>query len=383
MRAQGRLSVVACLTAATALTAAALALPPQPNEPHPITHEVRLAAAPALGAIPLAFIRNQFQYCSLICPHAVVGAITVPIGGVQAPVTFLNSLASTGSLFKAFGAAAASVTGPANAATTPLINNDVFLVVPKAFHALDVAVVEAFNVGGAVLTPGQFVDAIQNGRTNILGALDQPVGPPTTPTGATNILQVVSVEVINVTTAVAFQAGELLLAGVVQTADATAQELARSGDPGAALAAGADQATQTLATAGGIVRDAVDTALTNVRDSLADPFPSTARVAATEADPPAALDAGPATNRTSRHATPKITADEQPDAVVSIATKNAADESTDAKKPADGANPDHSGASSSVSSGSSTVSGRSAGCCSNDNATPSAKKNRMNSGPPR
>jgi hypothetical protein len=381
MRAHTRSSVVACLCVAGTLAATGLVSPPQPQPPPTVAHRVQLAAAPALGAIPLAFIRNQFQYCSLICPHAVDGAITVSIGGVQAPVTFLNSLASTGSLFKAFGAAAASVTGPANAATTPLINNDVFLVVPKAFHALDVAVVEAFNVGGAVLTPGQFVDAIQNGRTRILGALDQPVGPPTTLTGATNILQVVSVEVINVTTAVAFQAGELLLAGVVQTADATAQELARSGDPGAALAAGADRATQTLATAGGIVADAVDTALINIRDSLADPFPSTATVAATEADPPADLDAGPATNRTSRPATPKITADEQPDTVLSIATKNGADESPNAKKPADSANPDHSGASSSVSSGSSTVAGRSAG--SNDNATPSAKKNRMNSGPPR
>ena len=176
------------------------------------------------------------------------------------------------------------MTGPANAATTPLINNDVFLVVPKAFHALDVAVVEAFNVGAAVLRPGEFVDAVQSGRINILGALDNPVGPPTTPTGATNILQVVSVEVINVTTAVAFQAGELLLAGIVQTADAAAQELAQSGDPVAALAAGAGQASETVATAGGIVRDAVDTAVTNVRDSLADPFPSTAKTSQPPAD---------------------------------------------------------------------------------------------------
>ena len=71
-------------------------------------------------------------------------------------------------------------------------------------------------------------------------------------------------------------------------------------NPGSALAA-RHQATQTLATAGGIVRDAVHTALTNVRDSLADPFPSTARVAATKADPPAALAAG--RRRTVRHAT--------------------------------------------------------------------------------
>jgi hypothetical protein len=228
---------------------------------------VQLTAAPALGAIPLAFIRNQFQYCSLICPFALQGAITVPIAATQAPVTFLGSLASTGSPFKAIGAAAASVTGPANAAVTPLINNDVFLVVPKAFHALDVAVVEAFNVGAAVLTPGEFLQAVQTGRTNILNALNQPVGPPTTPTGATNILQVVSVEAINVTTAVAFQAGELLLAGIVQVADA-------------AVTAGATRAGQVIGEASAPVVSAVNTAVTNIRNSLQDPFPSVAKTAA-------------------------------------------------------------------------------------------------------
>ena len=131
------------------------------------------------------------------------------------------------------------MTGPADAAVTPLINNDVFLVVPKAFHALDVAIVEAFNVSGSVLNPGEFIQAVQNGRTNILGALNQPVGSPTTPTGATNIAQVLAVSAVDVTTAVAFQAGELLLAGAVQITDAAAQELAQSGDPAAALAAGA------------------------------------------------------------------------------------------------------------------------------------------------
>ena len=48
-------------------------------------------------------------------------------------------------------------------------------------------------MGGAVFMPGEFVQAVQNGRSNILGALNQPVGPPTTPTGAKNVLQVVSV----------------------------------------------------------------------------------------------------------------------------------------------------------------------------------------------
>jgi len=99
--------------------------------------------------------------------------------------------------------AGARRTAITNAAATPLLNNDIFLVVPKAFHALDVAIVEAFNVGAAVSTPGEFLQTVQNGRINILGALDQPVGPPTTPTGARNILQVASVETVNVVTAVA------------------------------------------------------------------------------------------------------------------------------------------------------------------------------------
>ena len=172
MRAYVRSSVIAGLAmiGIGALAIAPVAPPPQPHAPPTVSREVRLAAAPALGAIPLAFIRNQFQYCSLICPFAVQGAITVPIAAVQTPATFLGSLASTGSPLKAIGVAAASVTGPANAAVTPLINNDVFLVVPKAFHALDVAIVEAINVAAAVTTPGEFLQAVQNARTNILNA---------------------------------------------------------------------------------------------------------------------------------------------------------------------------------------------------------------------
>ena len=284
MRARIRSSVIAgtAMIGIGAVAIAPMTPPPEPHAPPTVSREVQLTAAPALGAIPLAFIRNQFQYCSLICPFAVQGAITVPIAAAQVPATFLGSLASTGSPLKAIGAAAASVAGPANAAVTPLINNDVFLVVPKAFHALDVAIVEAFNVGAAVFTPDEFIQAVQNGRANILNALNQPVGPPTTPTGATNILQVVAVEAVNVTTAVAFQAGELLLAGVVQIADATAQELAQSGDPAAALAAGAAQTRQVVATASAPVVSAVNTAVTHIRNSLADPFPAAAKTTAVQ-----------------------------------------------------------------------------------------------------
>jgi hypothetical protein len=350
-----------------ALTIAPTAPPPQPHAPPTVSREVQLTAAPALGAIPLAFIRNQFQYCSLICPFAVQGAVTVPIAAAQAPATFLSSLASTGSPLKAIGAAAASVTGPANAAVTPLINNDVFLVVPKAFHALDVAIVEAFNVGASVQRPGGFIQAVRTGRTNILNALNQPVGPPTTPTGATNILQVVAVEAVNVTTAVVFQAGELLLAGAVQIADASAQELAQSGDPVAALAAGAAQARQVVATASAPVVSAVNTAVTNIRNSLHDPFPA-------------------ATKTTAPSVTNTLAPEKKP--CVDVEKHDSPPPSTNvgllhASGPKLRAKPIIAAASAQSSSAdSSTREGRSAGS-SNDSATPSAKKNTMKSGPPR
>jgi hypothetical protein len=280
---------IAGISALAVAPVAGAAEPPPTQADAPAAESV----APALGAIPLAFIRNQFQYCSLICPFAVEAAITVPAATAQAPVTFLGALVTTGSPLEAIGGALASITGPANAAATPLLNNDIFLVVPKAFHALDVAIVEAFNVGAAVFTPGEFLQTVQNGRINILGALDQPVGPPTTPTGARNILQVASVETVNVVTAVAFQAGELLLLGVVQAADAAAQELARSGNPVAALAAGGTQAGKVIDDAAGIVTSAVDTAVTNIRASLADPFPS----ARTPAQLPPTPSAEPAAQR--------------------------------------------------------------------------------------
>lgn len=142
---------IASVIAAVAV-AAATVTPSLDSEPPVRVHDVRLAAAtaPPLGAIPLAFIRNQFQYCSLICPYVIQGAVTVPVGAALSPVRFVGALTTTGSLAKALGTAAASVTGPANAALTPIIENDVYRVVPKAFNALEVTVVEVINVASAV-----------------------------------------------------------------------------------------------------------------------------------------------------------------------------------------------------------------------------------------
>ena len=290
-----------------AFAIAPMAPPPEPLAPPTVHRDVQLTAGPPPGAIPQAFVRNQVAYCSLICPHALQLVTTVPIAVAQTPVTFLDSLVATGSPLKAIGTAAASVTGPANAALTPLINNDVFLVVPKAFHALDVVIVEGFNVTAAVFTPGEFGQTVQTGRVNILNALNQPVGPPTTPTGATNILQVVAVSAVDVTAAVAFQAGELLLAGVVQVADAAAQKLAQTGDPAAALAAGVDQTRDVVATASAPVVSAVHTAVTNIRNSVADPFPAAAKPTSVQS---AALTQTIQTKRPSQRITTRKAADE-------------------------------------------------------------------------
>ncbi len=288
----------------------------------------------------------------------------MPIAAAQTPVTALGSLVSTGSPLKAVGVAAASVTGAANAALTPLIDNDVFLVVPKAFHALDVAVVEVVNIGATVSTPGQFTEVLQRGRANIRDALDSPVGSPTTPTGARNIVQVASVEAINVTTAVAFQAGELLLAGVVQTADASAQELARSGDPVAALAAGAARARAVLDRSSVPVVAAVDTAVTNIGNSLHDPFPSVAPGTAISKHP--TVDISESFNQSTE------------------SKREPTDSEVTAKKrqSTSGSSPSSSSSSRSAT-GSTSASASATGDVSNDSATPSAKKNTMNNEPPR
>jgi hypothetical protein len=137
-------------------------------------------------------------------------------------------------------------------------------------------VVQAIDVAESVVQPGQLVPAIETAREKILEALNQPAtNPPSNlPTGAQGVLENVAVGAVNIPVAIAFQAGELLLAGVVHTANVTATELADTGNPGEALAAGGTAATAVIGQAGGIVKDAVDTAVTNIRGSLHQPASS-------------------------------------------------------------------------------------------------------------
>jgi hypothetical protein len=232
------------------------------------------SAAPALGGIPVRVIRNQLEYCGVICPSVVAGAATVPLAVGTAPVTFAGALLSSASLVKALGATAASVTAPALAATDPIITNDLSLVLPKAQNVLAVSTVELINVGFASRDPGELVRAVAGARINIAAALDQPIGDPVGPTGAVNLPQVVAVEAVNVGSAVAFQATEAGLLDVVKTADDTAQTLARTGNVGAAASVGIRDTANTVGAARRTAAGSVNTAASHIRSSLHDPFPT-------------------------------------------------------------------------------------------------------------
>lgn len=249
------------------------------------------AAAPAPGGLPARFLRNQVQYCGVICPFVVQGATTVPVAIGTAPLTFADALLSE-SPTQAAGAAVASITAPARAATDPIINNDLSLVLPKAQNALEVSAVELVNVGVATGDPRTLVQAIGSARTNIAAALDQPVGAPVGPTGAVNLPQVVAVEAINVGSAVAFQATESGLRDAVDTADDSAQTLARTGNVAAAATVGARDTVKAVSAAGRTVTDSVTTAASHIRNSLRDPFPRSAlrspRISTTAVAVPAA-----------------------------------------------------------------------------------------------
>jgi hypothetical protein len=270
----------AAALAALVLTAAALT----PGSPPTAPPGVRLIASPAPGALLGTFLGNQLQNCAAICPFAVQGLQTVPIGIGQSPLAFIGTLASTGDILRAIGAATVSVTGPADTATGGIIGNDLNQVVPRFENGVEIAVVDSIGIGAALGQPGQLPDAVDTFREQVLAALDQPLPsaaptpPPLTtppPFGITpnpqGLLEVASVGAVDVGFAVAFQASELALLGVFQAADAGASTLATSGNPVAAVTATADTAGGVATAAGGIVANSVSTAGSQIRASLPHP----------------------------------------------------------------------------------------------------------------
>jgi hypothetical protein len=267
------------IAAAGALAITPAALPAELHSPPRVVAGVRLAAAatttpatPPPGALIEQFLVNQIQDCSLICPFIIQGAIQAPINFAIIPFTFVTELQSGQPLLQAIALTDATVSGAANAALTGIINNDLGLVLPRAQNALEVAVVGLIDIGTTAFTQlGNLVQAINTARTGFFQALQQPPGTMPPP-AVHNALEAAAVRVIEVVSALTFQAPERLLLGVTQVADALFTTLGNTGNVGA-----------TLGAAGASVATTVSQSVAFIRHALTEPIPISPAAATTTA----------------------------------------------------------------------------------------------------
>ncbi|WP_232016796.1 hypothetical protein [Gordonia insulae] len=227
-----------------------------------------LPSVPAVGAIPRAFIRNQFQNCDAICPYIAQGLVEVPVALWHAPGVYADRSARGWSVPMSAGAAAFSVTRPANAAMTGIISNDLSLVLPRAQNALVVAVVEGLEIA-SVLRAGprssddgdhrdRITEAVATGRTRVLDALNRPLTPDPASTAVVRTpAQQRALDTIDAGSAILFQAPEMLLLGATDAADSAARNLTATGDPAGARAAGEARFRATADRAAELVRGAL------------------------------------------------------------------------------------------------------------------------------
>ena len=250
-----------------AMAATPLAPVTQSQAPPTVAQDVRLAAAEVPpGGLITSFLGNQLIYCSIICPLLIQTGVTPVVAALQTPGVFITALQS-GDLLKAIGATAASVTGPTRAAAEAAIVADGTRVAPRALNAFEVGVVGLLNIVPATAggLPG-VATAIQTARQNTFTALNLPIVPNPTPTVMPQgVVQVAVVGALNVGGAVIFTALNEVLSGAFETPDAVAQELAATGDPVRAVAAGVNTASEAVTAAGTAIADSVVTAVNNVR----------------------------------------------------------------------------------------------------------------------
>ncbi|KRE29492.1 hypothetical protein ASG82_25920 [Mycobacterium sp. Soil538] len=243
--------------------------------PRPVTREVALtAAAVPPGGLLASLLINQVHYCAIICPLVVDTAVTAGVTTVRVPATFLTALRS-GDLLQAVGAAAASVTGPTNEAAQAAILADGSRVAPRAFNALEVAVVGLLDILPATASgvPG-IIDALRTAREDTFTALNAPIVANPVPTAHPDgVLQVVVVESLNVVGAVIFPAFNHVLSAVFDAPDAFARELAVSGNLGLAAAAGVRTAAGHVHAAVSVVGQTVHTGLQHVATAIEESRP--------------------------------------------------------------------------------------------------------------
>jgi hypothetical protein len=224
------------------------------------------------GGLIASFLSNQVTYCAIICPLLVQTGVTAAATTALAPLTFLSA-AQSGNLLKAIGAAAASVTGPTNAAWAASILADGTVVAPRALNAFETGVVGLLNVIPAAANglPG-IVTAIQAARQDTFDALHAPIVPNPQPTVRPHgVLQVAVIGLINVGAAIIFPALNDVLGTITAVPNAFAQELAASGDPVRAIAAGVQTAAAAARAAISVVAEAIDTAINDIRAEDAGP----------------------------------------------------------------------------------------------------------------
>jgi hypothetical protein len=236
--------------------------------PSAVSGDVRLAATEVPpGGLLTSFLGNQVIYCSFICPPLINTGVTAAVTTLQTPVTFVAAV-QTGDLLKAIGITAASVTGPTNAALADAIAADTTVAVPKASNAFEVGVIGLLDIvpaaaGGLPAAVG----AVAAAREETFEALNLPIpvtGPTVVPNG---LLQVATLGAIRVGEVIIFPAFNEVLQATVGVPDAAAQELAVSGDPARAVAAGARTAVGSVSAAANAVSQSVVTAATDIRNA--------------------------------------------------------------------------------------------------------------------
>ena len=262
------LTAAGLAVASTAAMAIAHKAPVGPEHAPPVlSADVRLVATEVPpGALVTSFLGNQVIYCSIICPLLVQTGATAVVTTAQTPATFLAAL-QAGDVLRALGAAAVSVTGPTNAAAAATILADGSEVAPRAFNAFEVGVVGLLNVVPSVAggLPGVLA-AVQTARQDTFDALNAPIVPNPLPTVRPHgLVQVAVVSLLNVGGAVIFPAFNDVLAATTAVPDAMAQELAATGDPARAVAAGVAKTAEAGHAAVSVIADAVDTAVEDIR----------------------------------------------------------------------------------------------------------------------
>jgi hypothetical protein len=136
-------------------------------------------------------------------------------------------------------------------------------------------VVGALNVVPAAADglPG-IVAALKTARVDTFAALNAPIVADPTPTVMPNgVVQVAVIGAMNVVAAVIFPAFNDGLRALTEVPNAVAQELAATGNPVLAIAAGANSAAGLANAAVTVVKQAVVTAVDDVRDAAGQAHP--------------------------------------------------------------------------------------------------------------